>query len=48
MLPPSATLGVAVRLTVVALTVSVIAVVAGAGLIDQRFEVAAGGRGDRR
>ena len=32
MLPPSATLGVAVRLTVVVSTVSVMAVVAGAGL----------------
>ena len=35
MLPPSATLGVADRLTVVALTVSVTLVVAAAGLIDR-------------
>ena len=44
MLPPSATVGVAVSETVVVSIVSVTVVVAAAGLTDQVLEVAAGGR----
>ena len=48
MLPPSATLGVAVRLTVVLLMVSVTAVIAAAGLMASASKVAAGRCADRR